>query len=104
MNDFAAGKYAYSFCDRCGQRYDYGELKPEFLNLKRTGLRVCPECYDIDHEQLQIGRLNIEDRIALQHPRVDQAQEESRALWSWAPIGHPTTKLKSFVGTVKVVA
>jgi len=102
MNDFAAGKFAYGFCDRCGQRYDYHALKSEFVNLKKTGLRVCPECFDIDHEQLQIGRINIEDRIALQYPRVDQAEEESRRLWSWNPVGHESTKLKTSTGTVTV--
>lgn len=99
---FASGKRAFGFCDRCGFRYDYHELKSEVVNRRRTGRRVCPPCCDIDHEQLQISKLNLNEKIALRHPRVDTAQDESRSLWSWNPVGHASTKLSVQVGNVKV--
>ena len=53
---YAAGKRAFGFCDRCGLRYDLKKLKYQFIDQTNSNLRVCPECLDIDHEQLQVGK------------------------------------------------
>ena len=45
---FASGKYAIAICDRCGFQYKYLTLKKEW-----TGFRVCPECYEPKHPQLE---------------------------------------------------
>jgi hypothetical protein len=51
MTAYARGKYSKAACDRCGQVYKYGTLKPEFKNGKRTGLLTCTECWDGEHPQ-----------------------------------------------------
>ena len=45
---FATGKFALGICDRCGQQYKYLELRKEW-----TGLKVCPECYEVKAPQLE---------------------------------------------------
>lgn len=44
---FANGKFALALCDRCGQQYQYLELKQEW-----NGLFTCPECFEPKHPQL----------------------------------------------------
>jgi hypothetical protein len=75
---YATGKYAHGFCDRCGFRYDLADLKNQVIDQKPSGLLVCPECMDIDHEQLQLGRFRIYDPESLQNPRPDISLAESR--------------------------
>ena len=59
----ASGKYAVAICDRCGFQYPYLDLKKEW-----TGFRVCVECYEPKHPQLEPKR-DVGDRIALREPR-----------------------------------
>jgi hypothetical protein len=66
---FTTGKYAPAECDRCGRKTKYLKLKEEIYNEKKTGLRVCGECFDKDHPQLQLGRLKIFDPQTLKDPR-----------------------------------
>lgn len=82
---FARGKYAFGFCDRCGFRYDLGELKFQIVKGRNINLRVCGECYDEDHPQLWLGTFPINDPQALKDPRPDIAQDQSRALFGWIP-------------------
>jgi hypothetical protein len=77
---FAAGERAFAFCDRCGFRYPLGELQFEVVKLKRTGLKVCPTCFDPDHPQLQLGMYPVEDPQALREPRVDVNRNVSNAV------------------------
>ena len=51
MTQFAEGKYAFGFCDRCGFRYDLKELKGEVVDTRLSGFLVCPECFDQDQPQ-----------------------------------------------------
>ena len=60
---YASGKYAVAICDRCGFRYQYTQLKKEW-----TGFRVCSECYEPKHPQLEPPR-HLADPEALRHPR-----------------------------------
>ena len=62
---YALGKYANAICDRCGQQYPYLTLKKEW-----TGFKVCIECYEPKHPQLEPKR-NISDPQALLQPRPD---------------------------------
>lgn len=89
MSAFAVGKHAYGFCDRCGFRYDLKDLKYEMTDQRRNGLRVCPECMDIDHEQLQLGKFRIWDPEALKDPRPDLSLVSSRDMPGLP--GHPPT-------------
>jgi hypothetical protein len=99
-NRFASGKNAISECDRCGQRFKLKVLKTEIIKLKNYNLLVCPECWDPDHPQLQLGMFPVDDPQALRNPRPDRSYVVSGLLadgesgggsrifqWGWAPVG-----------------
>jgi PHP family Zn ribbon phosphoesterase len=62
---FASGKYALAICDRCGFRYKYTEIKEEW-----NGSRVCPECFETKHPQLESPKVRA-DAEALRNARPD---------------------------------
>ncbi len=68
---FSSGKNAFGFCDRCGQRYELHDLNQQYENLLPIGIRVCFECMDVDHPQLQLGRVPMDDPQALRNARPD---------------------------------
>jgi hypothetical protein len=70
-NRFASGKYAIAECDRCGQRYKLKELKKLVIKTKQVNIKVCPECYEPDQPQLQIGMYPVNDAQAVREPRPD---------------------------------
>ncbi len=72
-NRFASGKNAISECDRCGQRYKLKILKREVIKTKNYDLLVCPECWDPDHPQLQLGMYPVDDPQGLRNPRPDRS-------------------------------
>jgi len=65
---FATGQYALALCDRCGQQYDYISLREEW-----NGLRVCPECFEEKHPQLEPSSVPFEPE-ALRYPRPDRKE------------------------------
>ena len=65
---FATGQYALALCDRCGQQYDYISLREEW-----NGLRVCPECFEQKHPQLEPRSVPFEPE-ALRNPRPDRTE------------------------------
>ena len=99
-NRFASGKNAISECDRCGQRFKLKILKTEIIKTKNYNLLVCPECWDPDHPQLQLGMYPVDDPQALRNPRPDRSYVVSGLLadgysgggsrvfqWGWNPVG-----------------
>lgn len=70
-NRFASGKYSIAECDRCGQRYKLKQLKMEVIKTKLYQLKVCPECWDPDQPQLQLGMYPVDDPQAVRQPRPD---------------------------------
>ena len=99
-NRFASGKNAISECDRCGQRFKLKVLKTEIIKTKNYNLLVCPECWDPDHPQLQLGMFPVDDPQALRNPRPDRSYKISGLLadgysgggsrifqWGWNPVG-----------------
>jgi hypothetical protein len=99
-NRFASGKYAIAECDRCGQRYMLKELKKLTIKTKTVNIKVCPECWEPDQPQLQLGMYPVEDAQALREPRTDTSYQVSGLLadgysgggsrifqWGWAPVG-----------------
>jgi hypothetical protein len=62
---YASGKFAIALCDRCGQRYKLNRLIKEW-----TGFKVCPECYEPKHPQLEPKR-SINEPQALYQPRPE---------------------------------
>ena len=113
---FASGKRAFGFCDVCGFRYDLKLFKRLVIKTKNVNVLACPECWNKDHPQLQLGMYVVSDPQALRNPRPDNtylqagltglqvedinppdptAQDAfgvpsggSRVIqWGWAPVG-----------------
>jgi len=70
---FSSGKHAFGFCNRCGQRCDLNSMIEQYENLLPTGIRVCYECLDVDHPQLQLGRVPMYDPQALRNACPDDS-------------------------------
>jgi hypothetical protein len=68
---FASGKHSIAECDRCGQRYFLKELKKLTIKTKQVSIKVCPECWEPDQPQLQIGLYPVNDPQAVREPRPD---------------------------------
>lgn len=77
-NQFASGKNAHGFCDRCGFRCALAAMRKLVENEKVTNTKVCPPCWEPDHPQYKIGRVNVEDPQALRDPRPDTSLAASR--------------------------
>jgi hypothetical protein len=99
-NRFASGKNSIAECDRCGQRYKLKQLRKEVIKTKTYNLLVCPQCWDPDQPQLQLGMFPVDDPQAVREPRRDSTYVQagynvagfptggSRDIqWGWAPIG-----------------
>lgn len=112
-NRFASGKWAIAQCDRCDGRYKLKQLRREIIKTKNYELLVCPECWDPDQPQLQLGMFPVDDPQGLRNPRPDRSylvsglsglqivnstssdqnaqgtQEGGSRIfqWGWAPVG-----------------
>ena len=99
-NKFSSGKNSISECDRCGFRFKLKELKREIIKTKVYNLLVCPQCWDPDQPQLQLGMYPVDDPQAVRNPRPDLSYVASGLLadgyqgegsrtfqWGWAPVG-----------------
>lgn len=62
---YASGKFAIALCDQCGQRYKLNLLIKDW-----KGFKVCSECYEPKHPQLEPKR-NINEPQALLQPRPE---------------------------------
>lgn len=74
---YAAGKYSIAECDRCGQRYLLKQLRKLTIKTKLTNIKVCPECWEQDQPQLQLGMYPVYDPQAVREPRPDVSYYES---------------------------
>lgn len=72
-NRFASGKWAIAQCDRCDQRFKLKQLRKEIIKTKNYELLVCPECWDPDQPQLQLGMFPVDDPQGLRNPRPDRS-------------------------------
>ena len=97
---YASGKHSIAQCDRCGQRYKLSELKKLTIKTKQVSIKVCPECWDPDQPQLQLGMYPVNDPQAVREPRPDTSyavsglnaagnpSDGSRVFqWGWNPVG-----------------
>ena len=66
MGAYASGKYALGICDQCGQQVMLNELKKTW-----EGFKVCWECYEPKHPQLEPLRA-VSDPEALYQPRPEK--------------------------------
>jgi hypothetical protein len=76
-NKFASGKYAIAQCDRCDQRYKLKDLRTQTVKTKPFKIKVCKNCWDPDHPQLQLGMYPVNDPQAVREPRPDLSYEVS---------------------------
>lgn len=99
-NRFASGKNAIAICDRCGFQFKLTALKQEVVKTKTYNALVCPECWDPDQPQLQLGMYPVDDPQGLRNPRRDTTYYTSGTLadgnlgegsrifqWGWNPVG-----------------
>lgn len=106
-NRFASAKNSIAICDRCGFQYKLKELKELIIKTKKINILVCPECWEPDHPQLQLGMYPVYDPQAVRNPRKDTSyltsgnsglllspadvgtpEGGSRIIeWGWAPVG-----------------
>lgn len=75
MAGYATGKYSLAICDQCGQRFMLSELKKEW-----TGFKVCQECYEPKHPQLEPKR-GINEPIAVYDPRPEKMSTVRVSVW-----------------------
>ena len=68
---FASGKFAIAECDRCAFRFKLVELKKLTIKTKNVSIKVCPECWEMDQPQLQLGMYPVNDPQAVREPRPD---------------------------------
>ena len=68
---FASGKHSIAECDRCGFRYKLTQLKTLVIKTKNVSIKVCPECWEPDQPQLQLGLYPVNDPQAVREPRPD---------------------------------
>ena len=99
-NRFASGKNAISECDRCGFQYRLKQLRQLVIKTKNVNIMVCPECWEPDQPQLQLGMYPVDDPQGLRNPRPDTTyvvsgvnaqgvpSGGSRIIqWGWYPVG-----------------
>lgn len=70
-NRFANGAKAFGYCDYCNFRFPLKKLKNEVVKTKQTQIRACPQCWSMDHPQLQLGMYEVSDPQAIRDPRPD---------------------------------
>lgn len=99
---YASGKHAFGICDRSGFRYPLRDLVWEYVNGKRTGLRIGRDIADGDHPQNFIGNVRTDDPQSLLDPRPDNGRDVGNALWGWGPVWNPAQELYASVGMVRV--
>ena len=76
-NRFASGKKAIAECDRCGFRFKLKDLKKLIIKTKQVTIKVCPQCWEPDQPQLQLGMYPVDDPQALREPRPDLSYTQS---------------------------
>lgn len=76
-NKFASGKNSIAECDRCGFRFKLKQLKALIIKTKRVNILVCPECWEPDQPQLQLGMYPVDDPQAIRNPRPDKSYYQS---------------------------
>lgn len=85
---FASGKHAIAECDRCGFRYKLKELRKLSENGQTVNILVCPECWEPENPQDDLGKFPVYDPQALRDPRPDIGVVQSRDIqWGWNPVG-----------------
>ena len=78
---FASGRNALAECDICGFRFYLRELRSLIRRGNDTNIKACPQCWNPDHPQNELGRYPVHDPQAIRNPRPDfTGYPKSRAL------------------------
>jgi hypothetical protein len=86
---YTVGRRSFGFCDRCSFRYKLAQLKKLTIKTQNVNIKVCPECWEADHPQLQLGMYPVQDPQAIEDPRPDTGLLVSREIyWGWDPVGY----------------
>lgn len=106
-NRFTAGNKAISECDRCGIRTKLKDLKKLVIKTKQVAIKVCNECWEEDHPQLQLGMYPVSDPQAVRDPRPDfsgypQSREQLVPVYNFID-QYEYTSAGGAIGTVTVV-
>jgi hypothetical protein len=94
-NRFSSGKNSIAICDRCSFQFKLKQLKGLVIKTKNVNILVCPECWEADQPQLQLGMYPIDDPQAVRSPRPDTSYVISgdnnlgsrNIQWGWYPVG-----------------
>ena len=70
-NRFSSGKNSIAECDRCGFRFKLTALQKLVVKTKTYDLKVCPQCWEPDQPQLQLGMYPVDDPQGVRDPRPD---------------------------------
>jgi hypothetical protein len=76
-NRFSSGKNSIAECDRCGFRFKLTALRKLVVKTKTYDLKVCPQCWDPDQPQLQLGMYPVDDPQGVRDPRPDLSYFQS---------------------------
>jgi hypothetical protein len=76
-NRFSSGKNSIAECDRCGFRFKLTALKKLVVKTKTYDLKVCPQCWEPDQPQLQLGMYPVDDPQGVRDPRPDLSYYQS---------------------------
>ena len=74
---YSSGKHSIAECDICGQRYKLKELRKLIIKTKQVSIKACPECWNPDQPQLQLGMYPVNDPQAVREPRPDVSYQVS---------------------------
>ena len=58
-------------CDRCQVVVSYYSLRRELFDGHDQGIKVCPDCWDMDHPQLRVKYIFMKGQTVLDDPRTD---------------------------------
>ena len=98
MSAYAKATHALGICDKCGVRCKHSELKEERENGSLRGFLVCPSCWDPDHPQNFINRVDITDPQTIRNARPDTGLDSSRSLAGWSPL--TGEEINIYIGTI----
>jgi hypothetical protein len=86
---FASTKKVLAICDVCGFQYKLRELRNIITRGRDTNIKACPECWEEDHPQNELGKYPVHDPQAIQNPRPDFAELASsrNVQYGWNPVG-----------------
>ena len=92
---YASGKFAVGLCDRCAFEYPLLDLKKEW-----TGFKVCNECFEPKHPQLEPHTAPADPQAVYQpRPNTDKEVGEGYVVVVYTDIYTPHYMNSDIIGT-----